>query len=300
MQNEQRTYNLEGLEQRAVERIEDGEKKRYIEGYAAVFNQMSRLLVEPVSMPDGTEEVREFYEVITPGAFDRVMSKPDLDVIYTVSHDFNKVIARTRSGTLKLSVDDRGLFFSAEVPNVSYANDTYESVKRGDLYENSFTFFVKRESQKWERGADNKYIRYINKIDYLHEVGTVTQGSYENTDVAIRGLKDFIMESENRQLNQDTEAEITGILSEKENRIGIIRDLIGRTDFNEDTKLEVIGLIEADISSNQVLIDLMGVSDENIDPDDTEEAQEQHDEMVEGRDLDMFEKQLNILKAKNK
>src|SRR5690242_9418372 len=101
----------------------DNKDKRII-GYAATYNNLSN----PIPAKDGGE----FRERILPGAFDEVLrSSPD--VVMTLNHDANQVLGRTTSGTLKLHADERGLAFDCLLPNTSYAQDAYESVKRGDL-----------------------------------------------------------------------------------------------------------------------------------------------------------------------
>ena len=108
--------------------------ERYLEGYASVFNQRSKIIFE---------NNRLFYEVINRNAFDDVLQSSDLNVILTFNHDRGRVMARTKSGALELSTDDYGLKYKAKVPNTTLGNDVYELVSRGDLFENSFAFAVK-------------------------------------------------------------------------------------------------------------------------------------------------------------
>ena len=82
---------------RATKR-EDG--KPIIAGYGAVFY-------------DGTPETEyklwdDMVERIMPGAFDRAISEKH-DVRGLFNHDPNHVLGRTKSGTMKLSVDSKGL-----------------------------------------------------------------------------------------------------------------------------------------------------------------------------------------------
>ena len=164
---------------RAVE-SEDGKKS--IEGYALLYGQESRLI--------STLFNGKFYEVIERGALDKVLESKSLDVIYTPNHDFTKVIARTTSGTLELKSDEKGLkYIVRDIPNISYANDIYESIKRGDTFESSFSFMLHDSGQNWTKREDGADLRTITEISYLKEVSSVTNGAYSDTDVAARSLQ---------------------------------------------------------------------------------------------------------------
>ena len=164
---------------RAVEE-EDGRK--FIEGYAAVFNSRSKLIMEMGEL---------FYEEIERGAFADVLQEDGLDVYLTFNHSRDYVIARTVNDSLKLSEDDTGLWFRAEIPNVSYANDTYELVKNGTFFENSFAFAVDSDGFRWSETEDNIPLRIVNKIRRLVDVSVVTKGAYADTTVAARELQEY-------------------------------------------------------------------------------------------------------------
>lgn len=160
-----------------------------ITGYAAVFNQPSKLLAE---LDNG--QVVMFYEVLRPTAFDRVLAEPDLDCIYCVDHSTksNKMISRTKAGTLKLSVDDYGLNFTSNIPNTTMANDLVEHIRQGNLAENSFCFTVDENSAdvEWsEPDQDGIRTRYINYVSGLYDVSTVITPAYNNTSLSLRGLE---------------------------------------------------------------------------------------------------------------
>lgn len=179
MEKEIRYFNVtDGIDCRSIEE----DNKRYIVGYAALFNQESRLL---------TENGKKFNEVLTRTAFDKVLSSPDLDVIYNYNHNNEKLVARSSSGSLKLSVDDKGLMFRAEVPNVSYANDLYVLVQRGDLSANSFAFNIGNEGQKWEKRGDGTFLRTVSQINGLFDISTVNHPAYPNTSVAARSIEEI-------------------------------------------------------------------------------------------------------------
>ena len=164
-------------------RILEEENKRFLEGHAAVFNQRSKLIFE-----DG----RLFNEVIAPTAFDKVLQDERLDVPMTYNHNRGQLLGRTKSNTLKLSKDEKGLAFRVEIPNTATGNEVYELVKRGDLYENSFGFVVTRDDQEWTKDEEGNHIRTITNVQRLADVAVCINGAYANTDVAARSLDEIV------------------------------------------------------------------------------------------------------------
>ena len=156
---------------------EDG--KRIVEGYASVFNHESRLIFDYEG---------EYKEVIRTGAFDDVLGSPTLDVLLNYNHDNTKILARlnheTGQNTLSLSVDEKGLKYRAELPNTPTGDEVYELISRGDLYENSFAFAIRKEVQECDMTGDIK-IRYINKVAGLYDTSIVWKGAYSATDIEI-------------------------------------------------------------------------------------------------------------------
>jgi len=130
-----------------------------IRGYAAVFNSPS-------------EDLGGFVEYIAPGAFDAVMND---DVRGFYNHDWNYLLGRVSSGTLRIFVDEVGLGYEIDLPNTSYANDLVELMKRGDVNQSSFAFMI--EADKWEtKGKQN--IRTITKVSRLIDVAPVVIPAY--------------------------------------------------------------------------------------------------------------------------
>lgn len=122
-----------------------------------------------------------FDERIAPGAFDGVMED---DVRALVNHDMNRLIGRTKSGTLRLSIDERGLMTEIDLPES--AVEVRESIKRGDLSQMSFGFTV--EQDEWTKRSDDgdRELRTITRIGKLYDVGPCTLPANPNTDVALR------------------------------------------------------------------------------------------------------------------
>ena len=170
---QERVYEVKDLQFRAVE--EDGKKR--LEGYAALYNVRSKLLYN------------SFYEVLERGAFDDVLQREDLDVVLNFNHDNSLVMGRTTNGTLKLTSDENGLFFRATLPNTSYANDVYELVQRGDIFQNSFAFMPAKDGYTQERlEGENADLVTITKVAKLRDVSAVTFPAYAETTLQARAI----------------------------------------------------------------------------------------------------------------
>ena len=152
-----------------------------IEGYFVVFNSETELY-------DG------MFEEISDKAFANI----DLsDVRALADHDTAKVLGRTKSNTLKLSVDDKGLFGEITInKNDTEAVNLYERVKRGDIDQCSFGFNILNETM--EQRADGTTKWTITEIE-LFEVSVVTFPAYADTSVEARSAQIEQMKQRNLQ-----------------------------------------------------------------------------------------------------
>ena len=151
-----------------------------VEGYAAVFGEE-------------TDIGGMFREVIAPGAFSEALSRGD-DVVFLVNHD-DLPLGRTRSGTLQLSQDDKGLLMRAELdgsdPDVARL---VPKMRRGDLDKMSFAFIPER--QEWDETGDTP-LRTIQSLR-LYDVSIVTTPAYEGTEIGLRSLEEHRAKQEAR------------------------------------------------------------------------------------------------------
>lgn len=149
----------------------DGDR-RFIEGYGAVFYRDD----DP-----GTEYQLwgNTYERIMPTAFDEIA---DADVRSFFNHDANFVLGRTRSKSLQLRTDHRGLWYSATVPDSQTIRDlVLGPIDRGDVDGSSFMFVPTRVTWIEEkRGEVDVDIRQIDSVELL-EVGPVVFPAYDST-----------------------------------------------------------------------------------------------------------------------
>lgn len=141
-----------------------------IAGHAAVFETLS-------------EPMWGFREKIAQGAFDDVLQD---DVRGLFNHDPNHVLGRTKSGTLRITVDARGLHYEIDPPETQSARDLVTSMKRGDINQSSFAFSVAED--EWDEDENGMVTRTITKFKRLYDVSPVTYPAYPAADVALRSL----------------------------------------------------------------------------------------------------------------
>jgi len=167
---------------------EDENGGMLFEGYAAVFDSPS----EPIP----------FIERIAPGAF-RGSLKQRNDIKILWNHDTGSILGSTRSGTLSLSEDDRGLRVSAQLPNTTLGRDTAELLRRGDVDSMSFGFSVPRNGDSWSEDGTQRTLNQVR----LHEVSIVAFPAYSATagTATVRGL-DKIAERANVDADQLADA----------------------------------------------------------------------------------------------
>ena len=156
---------------RVEKRNDDGPAT--ITGYAAVFYRAEDAGTE-------FELYSDLAERIMPGAFDRALGERD-DVRALFNHDANHLLGRSSSGTLSLSVDERGLRYEIQVdPDDADHASVLRKIDRGDLDGSSFAFKVTDQ-----RFNDDATVREIRGVE-LFDVGPVTFPAYESTTAAAR------------------------------------------------------------------------------------------------------------------
>ena len=170
-QFELRTLLAQQCELRAIQPAEGESGPQKIGGYAAVFNMRSDLL-------GGS-----FIEEIAPGAFDGVMTQ---DVRALFNHNPNYLLGRTKSGTLKLSLDSRGLHYEIDLPDTQTVRDLVMTpLMRGDMTGSSFTMLVAED--EWRQEGD-VIVRTIRRISELRDVGPVAFPAYPDATAGQRSM----------------------------------------------------------------------------------------------------------------
>ena len=170
---EKRFFNIET-------RVKTKGKRKIVEGHAAVYGMMS-------------EDLGGFREMIKPGAFDNVLGD---DVRAFFNHDPNYLLARTSSGTLKITTDKKGLRYSFDVPDTTAGRDLLVSMERGDITQSSFAFTVEEDSWSNVKG---KEVRTIEKVARLYDVSPVSIPAYPDAnDLSIAKRSRMIYKDKNK------------------------------------------------------------------------------------------------------
>ena len=133
-----------------------------------------------------SEDLGGFVEQIQPGAFTASIETDDIRALF--NHDSNFVLGRKSNGTLRLSEDDRGISYEVDAPNTTWAKDLAESIKRGDIRENSFAMFVTDDIWEERDGTMRRTVR----VAQLKEIGPQPFPAYPQSDVSVRSLTDVL------------------------------------------------------------------------------------------------------------
>lgn len=161
---ETREVKLDDFEVRA-----EGDKRSFV-GYAAVFNSDSEWL--------------GFTERIAPGAFAKTLSSRNNVRMY-VNHDETMLLASTRSGTLRLAEDGKGLRAEATLPETTAGRDLAVLLEARIADSMSFGFSVPKGGDEWSVDGTRRTLTNVR----LHEVSVVTgTPAYARTSAMIRKL----------------------------------------------------------------------------------------------------------------
>jgi HK97 family phage prohead protease len=164
--NEKRSIAYSNLELRAES---DGNT---IVGYAAIW--------------DSPSEPMPFTEYVKRGAFSKTLND-GADVRLLVDHE-GVPLARTKSGTMTLVEDERGLRMEAELdPSNPDAARIMSAMKRGDLSQMSFAFRTVKDN--WN---NDRSVRELREVQ-LFDVSVVTFPAYEETVAELRSRNNSVI-----------------------------------------------------------------------------------------------------------
>lgn len=184
----------------------DEQEAMVIEGYAIVFDEETLI----------GDERHGFLEKVDAGALGATNLK-DVPLKYNHTDD-HLILARTRNGSLTLTVDEKGLKVRAMLIDTQSNRDVYKSIEAGLLDKMSFAFTVKEQS--WDRTGDIPK-RTITQIDRLYDVSVVDLPAYEGTsiDAIARSLElaDARIKALENEKDEETKAVIRKRLKLKTN-----------------------------------------------------------------------------------
>ena len=222
------------IEIRKAEVRADEATGRLVSGYAVRF--------ESESLNMG------FVEIIHRGAItDETIAQSD--VFALLNHNENTVLARSNHGTgsLKLSVDNDGLFYEFEAPQTTHGDELLEHIKRAEISQSSFAFSVSPEdgAEKWTKRKDGVIQRDIYKIARLYDISPVYQPAYTETTCSKRAL-DKIDELTQQLENEQSEiemlksriAELEAQLEKKDSETTETNDEVQTDEKDDETRTE--------------------------------------------------------------
>jgi len=168
----------------------EDEKPKGITGIAAVYGVRT--------------DIGPFEEEIVEGAFSGIVKQ---DIRGLANHDVNRLLGRTKSGTMKVWDDSRG--FHYDIPELPKTRaDVLESVGRGDLDGNSFGFMVPKDGsgEEWLEENRDKPLRRILRFERIFDAGPVVFPQYdEGTVVNVRSAETVYAEYRSRMETREPE-----------------------------------------------------------------------------------------------
>lgn len=137
-----------------------------VEGYASTFEEY--VLFED----DGIQ----YKEKILPEAF---KGTDFSDVVFLKDH-MGTVFARTKNGTLELSIDERGLLTKTDLSKTSTSRQMFEEIEAGMYTQMSFAFVVDDDEYNTK-----EHLRTIRHIAKLYDVSAVSFPANPTTDISV-------------------------------------------------------------------------------------------------------------------
>ena len=181
-------------EVRYINEVRASHDDRKIEGKAIAFNSISR-------------DLGGFREQIIPEAINEDVINSS-DIFFLLNHSNNRgILARQKNGfgSLKTDIRDDGVYFSFEAPQTSLGDELLEYLRRGDITQCSFAFTVKDD--KWERQADNSYVRTILRFDKIFDMSAVFKPAYDATEVKCARFAEIMAQEAEEAKNKIEELE---------------------------------------------------------------------------------------------
>jgi HK97 family phage prohead protease len=161
-----------------------------VEGYALKFDQETQI----------GEGKWGFKERISRTALDGAELD---DVVFNFNHNNNDILARTKNGSLQLTVDNIGLKIVAKIIDTTAGRDIYRMIKDGLIDRMSFRARVK--DQRWEPRKPGKMDSVeIRRFRRFFDVAAVSFPAYNDTMIVARSEEMALRNKEiyNRQMQR--------------------------------------------------------------------------------------------------
>lgn len=182
----ERRYAQQGVEYRAAK---EGKPDKLF-GYALRFDS---------DYPMWHKDIGDFFERVDRNA----LKNADMsDVRVLFNHDPNQILGRTKSGTARVGVDEKGLWYEVDLPES--AATIREAIMRGDIDQSSWGFFLKKEKGDKVEIRDGKLYRTLMEVEKVLDASPVTFPANPDTSVAKRSF-DFLRQQENEEAAHEAE-----------------------------------------------------------------------------------------------
>lgn len=152
-----------------------------VEGYATTFDA-------PYDFgPDGCRE-----QVLRSALDGADMS----DVIFQLNHE-GQTLARQRTGTLEIRLDDHGMWCRADLGGSQAGRDLYEAIVNGLIDRMSWGFTIAEGGWEYDPQARLSTITRVSKV---FDVSAVSIPADQDTEIHARSYLDGVIEAEQQEL----------------------------------------------------------------------------------------------------
>lgn len=151
-----------------VQIVDTTAKKVTIRGYAVLFGV--------------TYDMGWFTEEVAPTAFGGA-NLSDIRALF--NHNPDIPLARTKSRTATVTVNEIGLRYEFTAPRSPNGENVAAAVERGDVDQSSWGFTIKPGGDKWIERAGKKPHRIITAVDTVFDVSPVTFAANPQTSATV-------------------------------------------------------------------------------------------------------------------
>lgn len=171
----------------------DEENDDYVDGYASTFDAYMLWKDDDMTL----------FERIDRSAFQGCDMS---DVVFLRDHT-GRVLARTKNGSVELSVDEHGLHTRTNLGLTDAAKEMREDIKVGNYSQMSFSFVVDQYHYDWL--DDHNAVRVIDSVRKLYDVSAVAFPANPYTEIGLSARSLFdgaIKEREAERLKAEQKA----------------------------------------------------------------------------------------------
>lgn len=150
----------------------------------ASVDENSRTICGMIPYNSFSENLGGWYEKLAPGCFSKTIREQE-DIRMICEHQDDKILSRTKNGSLKLDDREDGLYFEFEAPNTTLGDDTLVQIRDGLIAGMSFGMIVYNENYDYE---DGKEVRTVLEARLLELSIVYSMPAYPSTIVYTRSL----------------------------------------------------------------------------------------------------------------